>query len=833
MVHGAQSTGQEHSIAIGSGPERRSGMTETRAKLTKFLTCQLCTKLFTEPKTLFCLHTFCEKCLSAHTDEKPADEHGGKKVRVVCPIPTCKYEQVLDEADKEVATNSSFKNMVVHLSLEKRVRTGPGPPNSESGPADGATGGKEKPAAAKCESCRQDNDAMAFCGTCNRHLCETCRNYHQIAMDFESHEVKPLKDLHSSSSEDDSQIVTHYTWKCCKHKDADQAKGLTYVTIYCEECDLMICNKCAIVEPHGNHKKFEASVVIDEQEYKPRIKKQEQNVEQVEAKFTAFTSEMEALQKSLKEHQDDAITQIDKKLKVIHEKLEKEKEVLLEKVDRIFNKKNERLGDQIKELKEIKTRLSDSRKVVNDTLTYGIPAEVLFLMTQLIGRMQRLFDVYDTYDRTPRENDILQFNENTELDLSGALGTVTADPFIQAFTVDALEAMHLIQGKEDSITITCRDIIGTPRPIKHDIEVKLCPQPNGNAILGTVVKSVENGIYTVTLTPQVHGDHKLEASIVVGNEEKINVPIDKSPFNVRVSPPVVNEIHATNITIPGMENPWGIAVNNAGTIAISDIGTHRIAIVVENDFQNPQWIGKEGNDQVQFKSPRGMAFNSNGDIAIVDKENCRVQVVSLEGEFKFEFGKKGSGNDEFDRPTDIVISLDGIIYVSDSNNNRIQYFKPNGKFLGSYGKWGPLNCPYAMASDESGRILITEQRANRIKCLKPASGNLEVYSSSDASAESSDSTLECACLEPVFDTGNLFEPVGIVFHPASNYIVVTELKKHRLSIFDKNGHHLRSLGKQGVGENEFTSPVGIGVLNDSRVVVCDCEKKKIMLFNIV
>ena len=785
------------------------------------LTCSVCKDLFKEPKTLHCLHTFCEECLSDHIKKRPVDddptaEDDRKKV----PCPLCGYVQELDEADvKLVRTNHGYKNMVTHLSLEERVRLGYG--SSE-------TNGALK----KCDWCDEDQNAVAFCKTCNEKLCEKCRESHRRGKRFKTHKVTALKDI-SSSSENDSQIVTHYTWKCSKHCDEDMDEKLLDISIYCKQCDLMICRECSLVEPHGNHEKYEASKIIDQPYYKPRIKEHEQNVKGVQEKFANFISEMKELQKGIKEHQETAKVQIDQTLKAIHEKLEKEKELLLEKVDRIFERKNERLENQIQELENIEKTLSDSRKVVNDTLTYGIPAEVLFLMTQLIGRMQRLFDVYDTYDRTPRENDILQFNENTELDLRGALGTVTADPFIQAFTVDALEAMHLIQGKEDSITITCRDIIGTPRPIKHDIEVKLCPQPNGNAILGTVVKNVENGIYTVTLTPQVHGDHKLEASVVVGNEEKINVPIDKSPFNVRVSPPVVNEIQATNITIPGMENPWGIAVNNAGTIAISDIGTHRIAIVVENDFQNPQWIGKEGNGQVQFRSPRGMVFNSNGDIAIVDKENCRVQVVSLEGKFKFEFGKKGSGNDEFDRPTDIVISLDGIIYVSDSNNNRIQYFKPNGEFLGSYGKWGPLNCPYAMASDGLGRILITEQRANRIKCLKPASGNLEVYSSSDASAESSDSTLECACLEPVFDTGNLFEPVGIVFHPASNYIVVTELKKHRLSIFDKNGHHLRSLGKQGVGENEFTSPMGIGVLNDSRVVVCDCEKKKVMLFNIV
>ena len=846
-------------------------MAESDKTLNRFkeeLTCPICKNIFEEPKTLSCLHSFCEGCLSRHIKKRPLDdEPGAQDNRAMVPCPLCKEVQVLDKPDVSlVKTNLGYKNMVEHLSLENRVRAGCVPS------ANGGAG--DAPICDRCDGSK----VVAFCKTCNDRLCEKCREAHRREKPYKSHNVTSLDDVSSSSGSDDSQIVTHYTWRCEKHVGFEGPKQLIEVLIYCKTCDEMICRECSLVEPHGNHDKFEAKKVIDE--CKKPIRENEGKVKLVKEKFTGFIAEMRDLQNRLKKHRDAAETQINERVKAIHKKLEKDKQELLVKVDRIFNSKNKRLEDQIKELERIEETLKDSRKMVNSTLEVGIPAEILFLKTQFIERMQFLFDKYDPYDRRPRENDILKFNANRKFDFSGALGTVAADPFPSAFTVEALENVHFIQGVKTPITVTCRDIVGTPRPITQNIKslkVELCFPTNGDTVLGQVEKDVENGTYAVEFEPIMHGKHELKVNVVVGNEEK-NIPIEGSPFKVKVSHPIVNEIEAENRVIPGLEHPWGIAVKCAvkhedgvgggagedggdigdggaergedgareggarvgdkesDIIAISDVGTHRIAVITKNNFQNPQWIGMEGDGDLQFNSPRGIAFDLNGDIAVVEKDNCRVQIVSVEGVFKFKFGKKGLKNGEFERPTDIVVNKDGIMFVSDSNSNRIQYFKPNGEFLGHFGKQGPLNTPYALACDGLGRILITEQNRNRIQCWNSAttSNSLEGDSSTlDDSSSSSGSLSGQDDFECVFKSDGFFEPVGIACHPESEYIVVTEMKKHRVSILDKNGRLLRQLGQKGMGDNEFTAPMGINVLGDSRMIICDCGKKKILIFNIV
>ena len=847
-------------------------MGEKLAGFKEELTCSICKNLFKEPKTLACLHTFCEGCLSDHIKKRPLDDDpAALDTRQNVPCPLCKQVEVLEAADVSlVKTNRGYKNMVAHLSLEEGVRAecSSSVPNS---------------VIAKCDVCEPPEPAVAFCKTCNNRLCEFCQEAHRRQKNkYKAHKVQSLEDFSSSS-----EIVTHYTWKCEKHEDVGGSEKLTDVELYCKDCNEMICRECSIIEPHGNHSKFEAVKIINKPEYKPRIEEVEREVKKVQKEFTDFIAEMKELQKGLKEHRDMAKCQIDERLQAIHKQLDREKKELLGKVDGIFEAKSKRLEEQIKELEEIEKEMKDSRKVVNDTLKVGIPAEILFLMTQFIDRMNHLFDKYDPYDRKPRENNILQFNANTEFDLSGALGTVTADPFPPAFTVDELASVHFIKGIETPLTITCRDIIGTPRPIIHEIDVKLQPLPDGNPILGEVKKAVDKGVYEVSLQPVVDGQHELLVSVVVGDNEP--VPIKGSPFQLKVARPIVNDIQATNEVIPNSVNVWGIAIKRGvrcgvgdnredegregggdggggggdgggggggegegdgggegrggcaeggiqqehngedvndeecDIIAISDIGTNQIAVIFDNNFQEPKWIGEEGNGELQFKSPRGIAFNPKGDIAVVDKGNNRVQVLSVNGEFKFKFGEKGSGNGKFEQPTDIVIDVDGIMYVSDSMNNRIQYFSTKGEFIACFGNSGDLNMPYAMAWDGLGQILITEKvekSDNSVQLWKPIE--------SEESQEEEQEPFKC-----VFKSGNFFEPVGIAHHSETDYIIVTEYGKHRLSVLDKKGHPLRQLGKEGTGDNEFKSPMGVGVLSDSRVVVCNCAKNKIMIFHIV
>ena len=283
--------------------------------LKQELTCSRCKELFKEPMTLSCLHTFCEACLVPQPSQSRSSSSSGRGntvEQVTCPL--CNEKKKVERADpardpKKVSTNLAYKNIVALLSLEERVRKG----------------------GAKCDVCVKEDEAAAFCSDCNVLLCQRCHDYHGGQKKTQNHDVVALDSV--SSRSEDKPLVTHYTWKCDKHEKQGDSDDPPDVVLYCEDCQEMVCSKCGIVEPHGNHKKFEAVKIIDNPEHRPQIKQREESVEEVQGKFTKFIAEVKQLRSLLEGHQKLAKEQIEKRLQEIHEKLEHDKEELISKVD--------------------------------------------------------------------------------------------------------------------------------------------------------------------------------------------------------------------------------------------------------------------------------------------------------------------------------------------------------------------------------------------------------------------------------------------------------------------------------------------------------------------
>ena len=83
-------------------------------------------------------------------------------------------------------------------------------------------------------------------------------------------------------------------------------------------------------------------------------------------------------------------------------------------------------------------------------------------------------------------------------------------------------------------------------------------------------------------------------------------------------------------------------------------------------------FGAEGQGPGQLWRPTGIAVDEVGSRLIVtDKDNHRVVIFTLEGNFVSCFGKKGHQNGEFNYPWGVAVSPDGeIIAVADSRNHR-------------------------------------------------------------------------------------------------------------------------------------------------------------------
>ena len=130
--------------------------------------------------------------------------------------------------------------------------------------------------------------------------------------------------------------------------------------------------------------------------------------------------------------------------------------------------------------------------------------------------------------------------------------------------------------------------------------------------------------------------------------------------------------------------PYGIAVDDAGVLYVADTNNHRIrkvtqAGVVTTMAGSGTAGDADGNGaSAQFNAPYGIAVDDSGSVYVADTNNHRIRKISPSGEVTTIVGN-GSGYAEgegtaalFNTPRGLVVTPSGDVYVADANNHRLR-----------------------------------------------------------------------------------------------------------------------------------------------------------------
>ena len=133
--------------------------------------------------------------------------------------------------------------------------------------------------------------------------------------------------------------------------------------------------------------------------------------------------------------------------------------------------------------------------------------------------------------------------------------------------------------------------------------------------------------------------------------------------------------------------PDGVAVTD-NVIAVSDYGGHQVKkYSLQGELLSV--IGSHGNENGQFNRPRGLAFNNNKLLYVVDRWNHRVQVFQQDDTFAFSFGSKGSNPGQFQEPVKIAIDPNNNVLVTDFTADCINIFTDKGQFIQTINSYRP------------------------------------------------------------------------------------------------------------------------------------------------
>ncbi|HEY8466431.1 MAG TPA: Ig-like domain-containing protein [Solirubrobacterales bacterium] len=304
-------------------------------------------------------------------------------------------------------------------------------------------------------------------------------------------------------------------------------------------------------------------------------------------------------------------------------------------------------------------------------------------------------------------------------------------------------------------------------------------------------------------------------------------------------------------------NPLALAVGPSGAIYVADGHNRVVKFNAQGEFVGA-W-GATGSGDGQFRSPAGIAVDADENVYVTDLQNDRVQVFDASGAFIRTWGSEGSGPGQFSGPSGIAVGPDGSVFVSDSGNHRIQRFTAQGGFIQTWGTQGSgsgmLNGPCGIAVDGDGYVYVTDSRNYRVQVFSSDGAFVRAFGhdaeftwfcgiavDSDGFSYVTNTTETMRGRVHKFDAngthaanwgGLQFSGLTEVELAADGTLFVLERSTHRISKVNENGRTVMTIGSQGSGPGQLSSPTGFALdAEHGLLFVADTNNHRIQKFSV-
>ena len=739
-------------------------------KLKEQLTCDVCLDLYTNAKTLPCLHSFCQQCL----ESLPQDPQGDNYF-ISCP--TCRHHTQLPQPTgvADFPTAFQINNLKEVYNLMKKVS------------------GHQQ---ITCDNCTTTN-ATGYCKECTKFLCQECIDIHKSWAPISDHKITSLDEVATSASKLLPEIQEI---RCSTHNKP--------LEIFCVTCEELICQDCT-VRIHRDH---DYDLVSDY--YPKHCQKLETSLKYVKYKVDAVNDVLTVLtdrENEIREQGEVVKEEIHVMVEEMIDILRQSEIQLTREVDIVTDSKLHLLLEQKKSAERRLSQLKDCQKFVEQSLEIGSPQEVVTSTKQMTEHMSHVTEQVNIEEFNPREKANLFFKKDSNIvDTVHHIGDIVclSPTVLQRCQVKKIDHQQINMNNKTvsfplSIQFCDSSLLTVPL---SSLSCSVVPVDTATPIIATVTTSTHPGVYKIYCSPVTNGHHQVNVQV---NDVQVNSTSLVVPFN-----PYLDNITPVR-TIPELNRPWGVAVTDDGHIIVSERSGHCVTVLDKHEKKVKSFgLKSGGSENVKFSRPRGVVITSDNFILVTD--NHRIQKISMDGECIKSVGKQGSGPLEFYNPCGITISpITGHIYIAEYDNHRIQVLNPDLTFSRTFGNKGPekgqFNNPVNIAIDGRGLVYVTDQSNHRIQMFTPEGQYLSQFGTKGSGA------------------GQFSYPFWIIIDD-KNLMYITEHDNHRICIFTTDGLFVRSFGGQGSSVGQFNVPYGLTFDREGYLYICDLHNNRLVVY---
>ncbi|XP_078658241.1 tripartite motif-containing protein 2-like [Branchiostoma floridae x Branchiostoma belcheri] len=531
----------------------------------------------------------------------------------------------------------------------------------------------------------------------------------------------------------------HRKRHCDKHKKYE-------LEFYCESCKALVCTACTVVDhrPGNDHNPVEIATVS--QARKETLQGLLQDIDPRLKEIQDAVKEVDRKISKLVPSKEEATNQAKAYFRKLVDFLQKREEEILRQIDEQCRADGKALHAKKEAIEFELAGLTSAQTFCQQAVEHGSDVHVLEVGNQVQTRVKTLLTKQLDLESDWSE---FQFVENTtvddvkkEIDNYGGVHTK-----VDVSKCKVAVMKPAFQGIQCVAELTTMNKEGRPCFTKRKAVKVNMKNPSGrNVPIQVQMKS--RGLWEISCTPKVTGNHRLEVKV---NSQHVA----GSPFDVDVK----------------------------GNPVLT--------------------IGQKGSGVGELDGPADVAVDKDGNIAVVEQGNKRVQVFNANtGQPLRSFPVEG------ENPFGIDVDTEGRFLVTSwGENYGLRRYSKEGKLLNTF-KSECMHHPHGLTVLKDGRMMVVNRPKQKSCLLLQPDGSL---------------------IREIGE-GQLWDPVFVSVDELRGVMFVTDETEHKVFAFDLDGNLKFDFGRQGDNDGEFQEPRGVTSDPAGNIIVGSAEDGRVQVF---